>query len=109
MEKLAVSEHQEANQPIPESTTSPQPQETESPTPRPSEAASQAPDQPAPQAQQPKQLIETGKQAIAKLTNKLKQVSSSPPKETSELQEKLKQEIGTAWQFTKDKVFPGIL
>jgi hypothetical protein len=104
-----VSEHQEAHQPTPESTTSPQPQETESPTPRPSEAASQAPDQPAPQAQQPKQLIETGKQAIAKLTNKLQQVSSSPPKETSELQEKLKQEIGTAWQFTKDKVFPSVL
>ncbi len=106
-----MSEHQEAHQPTPESTTSHQPQETESPTPPSSEATSQPTDQPTPPAQQPKQLIETGKQAIANLTNKLKQVSGSgtAPKETSELQETVKQEVGTAWQFTKEKVFPAIL
>lgn len=102
-----MSEHQEANQPIPESTTSPQPQETESPTPPPSEATSQ----PSPQAQQPQQLIETGKQAIANLAHKVKQMSgsSTPPAETPELKETVKQEVGTAWQFTKEKVFPAIL
>jgi len=99
-----VSEHQEAHQPTPESSTSHQPQETESPTPPPSEATSQPTDQPAPQ-----QLLESGKQAIANLTSKLKQVSGSAPKENSELQETVKQEVNTAWQFTKAKVFPAIL
>lgn len=99
-----MSEHQEAHQPTPESSTSHQPQETESPTPPPSEATSQPTDQPAPQ-----QLLESGKQAIANLTSKLKQVSGSAPKENSELQETVKQEVNTAWQFTKAKVFPAIL
>jgi len=54
-------------------------------------------------------LSESGKQAIANLTSKLKQVSGSAPKENSELQETVKQEVNTAWQFTKAKVFPAIL
>ena len=106
-----MSEHQEANQPNHESTASHQPQEAESPTPQPPEVTTQPLEQPVAKAQKPNQLIEMGKQAIANLANKVKQMSGSgtAPAETSELKETVKQEIGTAWQFTKDKVFPSVL
>jgi hypothetical protein len=81
MEKLAVSE--QANQPIPEDAVSDQPQGVESPPPQPA-ATPEAPAQP------PTQLVEQGR-------------------DERPLQETIKQEVGKAWQFTKDKVFPAIL
>ncbi len=78
MEKLAVSEHQEANQSTPEE----KPQEVAIPEPAESSAPATLPASP------PSQL---------------------PAGQKAQLQDTVKRELGTAWQFTKEKVFPAVL